>query len=143
MLLGRSSAIALWPVVRRGVLFALVAAAGCLVIDNESQAGCSHYVKKLGPGFVPGKVLVASPDKQPAELTALPRPCSGPECQGIPPARSPATPLLPVPKVAQEWALLIIDADLANSNRTSWDRDSLSVRPLAGYHQLPDRPPNG
>jgi hypothetical protein len=143
MLLGRSSAVTFWPVARRGLLFALIAAAGCLLIADESQAGCSHYVKKLGPGFVPGKVRVAGLVNQPTELAAVPRPCSGPECQGIPPAHSPASPLLPVPKSTQEWALLALHSDSTNSAAGSWDRDSLTVRPLAGYRQLPDRPPNG
>lgn len=130
---------------------ALAVAAIGLTGRTASAESCGHYVKRLGPSFVPGKAAaekIAAEHVQMAghasEQTApaqSPCGCRGPECRQN---RHPASPLAPTGPVrmvrAPELTLIALrDFDLELESR-ALAFDSLS-RPSRGYAQGMMRPP--
>lgn len=134
---------------RRMAVVALALLLGCLAANQKAEAGCGHYVRKLGAGFVPGKTpaRLANADIDnvhlPEEVLASPHRCTGPECQGLPLGSLPVTPALPAMQTTHEGAVMLPPIEPASQIPGSWQRETLHARPLAGFRQLPDRPPNG
>lgn len=131
---------------RRESLFALALAVACLSLVGELQAGCGHYVRRLGPGFIPGKVRpaeIASHLSSETQAPQLPVHCSGPQCQQQRTPQLPLVPPLPPSQSTPEGAVIGSGFELLAAVPATWARENLYVRPLAGYRELPDRPPNG
>jgi hypothetical protein len=107
---------------------------------------CGHYVKRLGPGFVPGKAALAVVnnlhDKQSPSPTDVPCGCRGPECHRAPLAPAPANPPVPVRSHSQQDLVALVDAGgfagLSNAHLVS----QISAQPRSGFPLLLDRPPN-
>src|SRR5262245_45411529 len=82
---------------RWAVPFALVAGLILSLANSAAADSCGHYVKRLGPGFTPGK---AAAEKVAAEsshsATKSPCPCQGPECRRAPQDETPLPPSAPV-----------------------------------------------
>jgi hypothetical protein len=129
-----------------GVGGGLVAVGLLLAVSGESaEASCGHYVKRLGPGFMPAKTVDTRPDASqaalPTEPTERPGGCHGPECRG--------TPLLPVPSPAPAPQRTLSQQDLAASANADFQLtcpagelfDAQPDRMSSGHPQRLDRPP--
>jgi hypothetical protein len=127
-------------------LFALAVAFACLGYVSEAQAGCGHYVRRLGPDFVPGKFRAAEGASQVStamQTPSLPVHCSGPQCQQQRTPQPPLVPPLPPSQSTPEGAVISSGSELLAAAPAIWKREDFYVRPLAGYRELPHRPPNG
>ena len=137
---------------RVAAIGAVAITAFAVLSGTASAESCGHYVKRLGPGFVPGKSAaekIAAEHSQMASLAgeqtapaASPCGCRGPECRQN---RHPASPLSPTGPVrmvrAPELTLIALrDFALELESRTL-AFDSLS-RPSRGYPQGMIRPPS-
>jgi len=115
---------------------------GCLVLVTERSAeaeSCGHYVKRLGPGFVPGKTVTT--EAAPAAPAQTPCPCHGPECRRLPQLPTPYHPNAPVRISAPQELIGIADHSLVLSRPGSWLVGEFSGRPSRGYPSRLDRPP--
>ena len=129
-------------IMRQSAAFLLTLA--CLVLVHQRSAdasSCGHYVKRLGPGFVPGKSIGAD-----AALAAIPIekscPCQSPECRSLPQLPVPLNPDAPVRLSAPQELVAITDRSLAVWRTCSWLVGDFSVRPSRGYPTRLDRPPS-
>ncbi|MEX2174587.1 MAG: hypothetical protein WD872_09505 [Pirellulaceae bacterium] len=131
---------------RWAVLAALTLVLGGWTGNVQAAASCGHYVKRLGPGFVPERKPTT--DQQSASQKSVadqtpsePHGCHGAECHGAPYAPLPSNPQVP-PRSQQRQELVGIGDEAA------WQLDSharfadeSSPRASAGYPQRQNRPP--
>jgi hypothetical protein len=121
---------------------ALVLCCWALLEAGEVRAdSCGHYVKRLGPGFVPGNAAdtKAAAEKIPAEA---PCGCRGPQCRQLPPQHSPLQPTAPVRFTTHQDVTSTAAATLQLSLDGSWLAGEFSGRPSRGYPQPLGRPPS-
>jgi hypothetical protein len=128
---------------------ALAFGIAALLGGNSAQAeSCGHYVKRLGPDFVPGK---AAAEKVAAENAAeeaahempahSPCGCRGPECHPAPLEPTPLTPNLPTRIPAPQEITSLAERDFVIGQPSHWLLGQHSCRPLSGYPLRLDRPP--
>jgi hypothetical protein len=120
-----------------------------LGVNSAEAASCGHYVKRLGPSFVPGKGAAEKiaaeqaahklpGDKSPAES---PCGCKGPECHGAPLAPTPFAPNSPLRIPAPQEVTSLAHRDFTIGLGSDWLLAELSCQPLAGFPQRLARPP--
>jgi hypothetical protein len=117
--------------------------AGFAAVEQAAEASsCGHYVKRMGPGFVPGQTAAtqAAVDQVPANNT--PCPCHGPECRRLPQLPTPYSPGAPVRLSAPQELIAIADRSLILSRPASWLAAELAARPSSGFPARLDRPPS-
>lgn len=130
--------------IRWAVGAALVAAALAWFGPAAEASSCGHYVKRLGPGFVPGK---AAAEQVAAEKAAHKAPmgspcgCKGPECQRAPVDTMPLVPGTPLRIPASQDITSLAIGDFAICLSGHWLVADLSCRPLCGYPTRLNRPP--
>jgi hypothetical protein len=112
---------------------------GLVAERSVDAASCGHYVKRLGPGFIPGKAVTSYPLN--AGSAETPWPCRGPECHRSPQLPTPLAPNAPVRISAPQDLLAIADRTLVLSRPHAWLSGEFSARPLRGYPSRLDRPP--
>jgi hypothetical protein len=128
----------------RWIACGLVVAALFALFGSESAVAesCGHYVKRLGPGFVPGK---AAAEKVAAETAAhqasVPCGCKGPECRRAPADPTPLVPGAPLRIPAPREMTLLAGGDFAIRLSGDWLTVDPSARPLSGYPLRLNRPP--
>jgi hypothetical protein len=106
---------------------------------NAAAESCGHYVKRMGPGFVPGKTDVAT--HQPA--TEVPCGCTGAHCGRAPQPIAPQSPGNPLRlHKVQDVVACAAGSELDPLNRGWYVADS-SLRVSRGYMSRLDRPPRG
>jgi hypothetical protein len=109
---------------------------------------CGHYVKRLGPGFVPGKSAaekVAADQLHAMQHETLPTDppcgCRGPECHRAPNHPTPLTPNSPLRIPApQEITSLAAGSDTFVLG-ANWLLSQTSCRLQSGFPQRLNRPP--
>ena len=113
------------------------------LIGARAEASCGHYVKRLGAGFVAGRLENASSPAKPHSGALPARRCTGPQCQGLPIA--PLSPPVPsVPRAPTEQLAIASPANTVCPSVTIWYPRAVERLLLsAGFPLLPDRPPNG
>ncbi len=116
---------------------------GCLSVADSGvvQASCGHYVKRLGPGFVPGKAAAKAVAQLPAPHAAIPCGCRGPECGRAPLDHAPLSPTPPLRFTAQQELTAIAIGTLELTPDRGWLVLEFSGRPARGYPLGTTRPP--
>jgi len=124
-------------------VFALAIGLAMSLAGGAAADTCGHYVKRLGPGFVPGK---AAAEQVAAESHSMPDstpcPCRGPECGRSPHDQTPFSPSTPVrlhaPPELITIAVRSFELRLGSSGLVG---DSFG-RPSRGYPLGKIRPPS-
>jgi|GEM_PF-3668395 len=127
---------------RWGVPFAL---AGLMLSFANSAAAdsCGHYVKRLGPGFMPGQAAAEKVAAESNHTTAKsPCPCHGPECRRAPQDETPLPPSAPVRTTSPQELMSLADRDIEMTFGSSWLTGDFSGRPSRGYPLGMMRPPS-
>jgi hypothetical protein len=106
-------------------------------------ASCGHYVKRLGPGFVPGKAAAEQVAAEEAAHQSSPAPCGcqGPECHRAPADTTPLVPGSPLRIPAPKDITSLATSDFVICLSGNWRADELSCRPLSGHPARLNRPP--
>jgi len=123
-----------------------VLAACCLLVAGGGVAhgqSCGHYVKRLGPGFVPGKAAAEKVAAQSHdEATKPPCGCRGPECHRAPLEHLPVAPATPERITAPQDATMIAAANVRLEMEGNWLFGDAAGRPSRGYPLETNRPPS-
>ena len=125
-----------------GIAALSFAGLGLVTERSVDAASCGHYVKRLGPGFVPGKTVVANPMPISAVSAEAPCPCHGPECRHSPQLPMPLSPSTPVRITATQDLVDIADHSRVHSRSCGSLFSDFSGRPLCGYPSGVYRPPS-
>lgn len=127
-----------------GIAALAIGCAGLLGGGTAEAASCGHYVKRLGPGFVPGKAAAA---KVAAAEAVHPAPsqspcgCRGPECHSSPSHHVPLSPTAPLRLIVQQELVSIADCRFQVEMASHWLAGDLFGRPSRGYPLGTSRPP--
>ena len=114
---------------------------------TSSAETCGHYVKRLGPDFVPG---AAAAEKVAADTQAMaehstrsetPCPCHGPECRRGPQDHAPLAPEAPVRILTSQDLIPLADCDPEFSLGRARYAAQISAEASRGYPQGLNRPP--
>src|SRR4030095_8821234 len=119
---------------RWGAVLALVASLMLSLATSAAADNCGHYVKRLGPGFVPSKAAaekVAAESNHPT--TNSPCPCQGPECRRAPQDETPLPPSAPVRTASPQDLMSLADREIEITLGSSWLTGDCSGRPSRGY----------
>jgi hypothetical protein len=121
-------------------------AIGCagLLGGAAEAASCSHYVKRLGPGFVPGKAAaekVAAAEAAHRAPSQSPCGCRGPECHSSPSNHVPASPAAPHRLIVQQELVSIAGCPFQVEMASHRLASDLFGRPSRGYPLGTSRPP--
>jgi hypothetical protein len=112
------------------------------LISSSAEASCGDYVKRLGPGFVPGK---AAAEQVAAEShTSMPAscPCHGPECRRSPRDQAPLPPSTPTRTTSSQELTTIAHRSLTLTLGSCWFVGEFSGRTSRGYPLGTNRPPS-
>jgi hypothetical protein len=124
---------------------ALAIGCACLTDGGAAEASsCGHYVKRLGPGFVPGKAAaqrVAATEVAHSKPAQSPCGCRGPECHRAPLDPTPLAPSAPLRTLSQQDLTLLADESLTLALSSRWLVGDVSAEPASGYPLRMDRPP--
>src|SRR5262245_36635998 len=100
---------------------ALIAGLLLTLSSTATADSCGYYVKRLGPGFVPGKDAASKLAEQPHDnRSEIPCPCHGPECRRGPQDHTPLPPSAPTRVVAPQDLMSLADSDLESIFGSSW-----------------------
>jgi len=129
--------------VRWVAVFALAIGLAALFAGGASADTCGHYVKRLGPGFVPGKAAAEQVAAETHDMpTSTPCPCRGPQCGRSPHDHTPFSPSTPVrlqvPPDLITFAVRSFELRLGSSGLV----DDSTCRPSRGYPLGTIRPPS-
>jgi hypothetical protein len=108
---------------------------------------CGHYVKRLGPGFVPGDAAakqVADQSQAMAAHTApsqTPCPCQGPECRRAPQDQVPLSPKEPARVLTPQELVGLGNVECDFSLTRGRFDSEISCRPSRAYPLGMNRPP--
>jgi hypothetical protein len=130
------------------VVAALALGAAFSLAGRSTGETCGHYVKRLGPGFVPG---AAAAEKVAAESQSMlthqsapsqtPCPCHGPECRRGPQDQAPLAPEAPIRVLTSQDLIPLADHDVLLSLSRSRHAGDFSARESRGYPLGTNRPP--
>jgi hypothetical protein len=111
--------------------------------DAAQAASCGHYVKRLGPGFVPGKAAAEKVAAQSHDMPSQsPCGCRGAECRRAPLRPTPLAPAAPERFLSPQDLTTIAHADVHLTMDSAWLLGDLSGRPSRGYPLETNRPPS-
>jgi hypothetical protein len=128
---------------RWAVSFALVAGLMLSLANSAAADTCGHYVKRLGPGFMPGKASAEKVATQSNHATTkFPCPCQGPECRRAPQDETPLPPSAPVRTASPQELISLAVRDFEITFGSSWLTGDFSGRPSRGYPLGMIRPPS-
>ena len=128
---------------------ALALIAAISLEGTSSGETCGHYVKRLGPGFVPG---ASAAEKVAADAKSMlaqhstpaetPCPCQGPECRRAPQDQAPLVPEAPIRILTPQDLLPLANADAEFTLHGARHFGEISSRPSRGYPLGTNRPPS-
>jgi hypothetical protein len=129
---------------RWGSSIALVAGLMLSLASGAAADTCGHYVKRLGPGFTPGKAAAEKvADESNHTTSKSPCPCQGPECRRAPQDQTPLPPSAPVRTASPQDLMSLADRrDIEMTFGSSWLTGDFSGRPSRGYPLGMMRPPS-
>ena len=126
---------------------ALVAAVVIALSKPSAAESCGHYVKRLGPGFVPGADAAKKVNEQSQQMaehsvpTQAPCPCHGPQCRRAPAEQAPLSPQAPTRILTSQELVALADEATDFSPARSRFAGNFSCRPSRGYPLGTNRPP--
>ncbi|MCI0357508.1 MAG: hypothetical protein L0211_03360 [Planctomycetaceae bacterium] len=121
----------------------LVAGLVLSLANIASADSCGHYVKRLGPGFVPGKAAAEKVAANSHNMrTSAPCPCEGPQCRRAPQDQTPLPPSAPVSSILPQELMSLADRNVDFNFGSSWLAGEFSGRPSRGYPLGTNRPPS-
>jgi hypothetical protein len=139
----RLSLCAHLPLVLRLGIAVLSVCCTLVFVDQATAESCGHYVKRLGPGFVPGKAAAEQVAAQSHDVPpASPCGCKGPECQRAPLEHLPLAPATPGRITTPQDLTAVAVASLQLALDSGWLRGEISGRPSRGYPLETSRPPS-
>jgi len=117
---------------------------GWLGAGSAQADSCGHYVKRLGPGFVPGKAAaekVAAAEAAHHSPAQSPCGCRGPECRRAPLEPTPSTPNSPLRISSHQDLTSLTDRSPTLALSSHWLLGEFSALPTSGHPLRMDRPP--
>jgi hypothetical protein len=116
-------------------------ASGIAVLTSSTaSASCGHYVKRLGPGFVPVQAAVKRLARETHSVT-VPCGCQGSECRRAPQDSVPLNPQAPVRQFTQQDLVAIAVHDALAGPHVAALYGSSAAHVSSGYPSRLNRPP--
>jgi hypothetical protein len=123
-------------------VFALATGLAGSLVTGSAEGSCGDYVKRLGPGFVPGKAAAEQVAADSHAAMPAPCPCQGPECRRSPRDQAPLPPSTPTRITSSQELTTIADRSFALTLGSCWFVGEFSGRPSRGYPLGTIRPPS-
>lgn len=111
-----------------------------LLASSTASASCGHYVKRLGPGFVPGQDAAQRVATE-TSSNSVPCGCHGAECRRAPQDSVPLSPQAPVRQFTQQDLVAIAADDAGDGPRVAALYAGSAAYVSSGYPTRLNRPP--
>jgi hypothetical protein len=114
---------------------------GVSLFTSPVSASCGHYVKRMGPGFVPGKAAAQRVARELAAPNQTPCGCQGPECRRAPQDSVPLSPKAPSRQFTSQDLVIAAANDTPAEPRAGTLYGASVIDLSSGYPKRLNRPP--